>query len=166
MQIWEKIKEIGNRFLARPIVNISTSQMERAMKVMEQLVNVHGWCEQGAATAAAMAMAESGLNPGIEGDKNFKDHAHGMWQWRGKRFEDLEAYAAKMARDWTDFKIQIDYFNEERLSRGPLEKKWHILDDLTEGCYAGYQYERYLGPIQPKREAYAEEFLFEWQGRH
>lgn len=163
--IWEKIKNIGNRFLARPIIKITPKEMEAAMKLMDRL-KVWGWCEQAAASATAMAMSESGFNTGAEGDKGLANHAHGMWQWRGIRFQDLELYATQTARHWTDFDTQVDYFNKERLSRSSFEKSWHTLTDLTEGCYAGYRYEVYAGPIQSKRQAYAEKFLLEWQRRH
>jgi Phage tail lysozyme len=166
MDLWEKLKEIGNRFLAHPVVKISPAEMSAAMLMMSRLKLVHGWCPEAAATATAMAMSESSFNPGVEGDKSLQDHAHGLFQWRGSRFQALETYAAKTARHWSDVNTQIDFFNEERLKRSKLEKEWHTLIDLQEGCFAGYRYEVYSGPIQPKREAYAEEFLFEWQGRH
>lgn len=176
MKIWEKIKEIGNRFLARSVVKISPKQMVAAMHFMARLKVHYGWCPEAAATAAAVAMIESGLNPGLEGDSTLLDTLsqigsatsitpHGLFSWHGARFQGLQDFAAKVARHWTDFHTQIDYFNMERLSRSPLEKQWHGLTDLSDGCYAGYKFQMYVGPVQSKLEAYAEEFLFEWQGR-
>jgi len=165
MSIWESIKSVTNRFLAKPIVKITSKEMEAAMKMMDRLKTL-GWCEQAAATATAMAMSESSFNTGVEGDRSLANKAYGLFQWRGIRFLDLQGYAMKTGRSWTDFNAQIDYFNMERAARSHFEMKWHTLTDLTEGCYAGYRYEVYAGPIQPKREAYAEEFLLEWQRRH
>lgn len=52
-------------------------------------------------------MAESNLNPAVKpGDKGT---AHGIAQWRHKRFINLKRHAASQGKDWQDFETQLGF---------------------------------------------------------
>jgi len=153
-------------------------EMIAAQQVMDRLIWDHKWYVAGAASATAMCDAESSFRWTVEGDKNLKNTAHGGWQWRLERYDGtlhptnkvfvgLLQYAKEFGphhteNDWTNWTVQVDYFNFDRARRSEAEKNWHLCTDIMEGVLAGQKFESYSGPLQPKRTALAEAFYAEF----
>src|SRR3990167_1571068 len=61
-------------------------------------------------------MQESGANlsPSIKGDKGT---SHGIAQWRGSRFAELQSFAKKAGSKWNDFGTQLEFVDWELKNR-------------------------------------------------
>lgn len=139
---------------------VSKDMGERGRRLMDRLVNVHGWTPTAAAIAAGNAEQESGIrSDGKSGDGGT---SHGMFQWRLDRFEALQRFAAARGKDWRDFDTQVDFFNEERKGRSGLEKRWHGMNDFSEAGAVGKIYERYSDGSTGTRVSNAQRWLNRW----
>jgi len=152
--------------------------MNLAMKLIDRLIWIHDWYICGAASGAAMADAESSFRTDVQGDLTLTNHAYGLFQWRLDRYDGtlhpldrkyigLLQYASlygpnKLESDWTDWTVQVDYFNFDRARRSAAEQNWHVCTNITQGVLAGQKFESYSGPLQPKRTALAQAFHDNW----
>lgn len=73
-----------------------------------------GWTKEQAAGLVGNAWAESNFDTHAESVKD-KDgnSAHGLFQWRGKRWADMQAYAKAHGLDAYDVDAQIQFANQE-----------------------------------------------------
>lgn len=88
--------------------NIEKKQKESV--VYNQLLG-YGWTPAQASGIAGNLVHESGLNTTIIGDKNLKDKAYGIAQFRGPRFENLKKMYPN--NEWTKLENQVAYVNWE-----------------------------------------------------
>ena len=100
---------------------------------------------------------ESGLNPHAQGDTNLVDHAHGLGQWRGRRWNALRNLARAQNVDPADWKLQLDYLLGE-LTTTEKYAGLHLRQayDLPGAVDALVDYERPGGwRVGHPREAYS-----------
>ncbi|WP_281354919.1 phage tail tip lysozyme [Chelativorans xinjiangense] len=71
-----------------------------------------GWSpvQASAIVGAGMQESGSGLNPNAVGDNGT---AHGIFQWRGDRLDNLKAFAKRNNADWRDFDTQLRFADFE-----------------------------------------------------
>lgn len=62
-----------------------------------------------AAAIVGAFIVESGLNPTAVGDKSLSSRAHGLAQWRGPRWEHMQAYAKTHHKSEFDLVTQLDF---------------------------------------------------------
>ena len=113
------------------------SSGQRAMAVMNRLVQEHRWTPQAASIAAANADSESNFNPNAAGDGGI---SHGLWQWNHNRFAALQNFAAKNGTDWRDFNTQVDFFAQEANRQVP---GFSGVNNLNNAGQISWDYERY-----------------------
>lgn len=102
---------------------------------------------------------ESLMIPAIEGDKGLKNSAHGIAQWRGSRFEALQAFAVTQGKPWTDLDVQINFQDHElRTTEKAAGERVAASTTLEEAVKAAIGYHRprgYTLAHPEKGEAYA-----------
>ncbi|WP_433490036.1 phage tail tip lysozyme [Nocardia grenadensis] len=95
---------------------IPSEDKPTAMEMMKYLIDTHNFTPAQAAGIVANAKYESGFRVGAEGDTNLKDHAYGIFQWRGGRYEGLKEFASRPGEDIGSWKTHINYMVHELTS--------------------------------------------------
>ncbi len=115
---------------------------DRAMGLMDYLVQQRHWTPAAAAIAAGNAEQESGINPaGPGGDPGTVGYGErgswGMFQWNRKRLHDLKM---KYGDQWRTTKAQFEYFADESEKMMP---GWKKEGDLSHAGRISHSYEGY-----------------------
>lgn len=77
---------------------------------MVQALIQRGYQPHQAAALAGNFLQESGGDPNA---LNVNEGAHGIMQWRGSRWDGLQAFAKSQGKDPTDPQVQLDYVGKE-----------------------------------------------------
>lgn len=105
---------MGYRSLVNAVNAIGGTPAERVRSVLSNM----GYTNPiGLAGMLGTFDHESGFNPKAIGDKNLKDKAHGLAQWRGDRWNAMKDYANKMGVDPNDVAAQAAFAGEELKSK-------------------------------------------------
>lgn len=105
---------MGYRSLVNAVNAIGGTPAERVRSVLSNM----GYTNPiGLAGMLGTFDHESGFNPKALGDKNLKDKAHGLAQWRGDRWNAMKDYANKMGVDPNDVAAQAAFAGEELKSK-------------------------------------------------
>lgn len=133
----------------------STTQLYDRPHWAKNILESAGWKAIWAAAMVGNLMQEAGpglTNTAIRGDNG---HAHGLGQWQdtavaGKRYQNLQAFAEKQGKDWTDFETQILFVNHEMHSTE--DKPWKAMLNATTIEAAVDAAILYFRPSQPRRD--------------
>ena len=89
---------------------ISGTTRERGQRLVSKLVSL-GYTPAAAAGIAGNIQQESSFNPSVRpGDKGT---AHGLAQWRGDRWVNMQKYAASKGKSPYDFDTQVEFIDYE-----------------------------------------------------
>lgn len=138
---------------------VSADMSDRASRLMDRLVSVHGWTPQAAAIAAGNAEQESGVrSDGKMGDPSTPGGSWGMFQWNRERLAGLKKFGGA---NWRDFNVQVDYFAKEAEGRMP---QWKSQGDLSHAGAIGKAFEGYGDDSTGTRVANAQKWLAHYNG--
>lgn len=105
-----------------------------------------GLTKNQAAAIVGAGIIESNLNPTAVGDKHLKDHAHGIFQWRGDRWKRLLAFAAAQSKEVHGFEVQLMFvLHELKTTERKAGEKLFMAKTLDDAVDAMVDYERPAG---------------------
>lgn len=106
----------------------STKQQDAlAAQYHGYLTDKLGYSPEAAAGILGNMKQESSFDPLAGGDKEGgQATAHGLFQWRGDRFTNLQKFAADQGKSWKDAYTQLDFMDHE-LKRGGYGKAYQAL---------------------------------------
>jgi len=137
---------------------------ERGLRLMDRLVEVHGWTPEGSAIAAGQAQVESNLTP--DGPPADNGRSHGLFMWKDDRFEKLKAFAKERDQDYLDVDVQIDFFDDEVTHRSETELGWKNVADLNKAASMGHLFEVYSSSTTGARVDDAKMWLKIYREKH
>jgi hypothetical protein len=137
---------------------------ERGLRLMDRLVEVHGWTPEGSAIAAGQAQVESNLTP--DGPPADNGRSHGLFMWKDDRFENLKTFAKERGQDYRDFDVQIDFFDDEVTHRSGTELGWKNVADLDNAALIGHLFEVYGSATTRARVDDAKTWLKTYREQH
>lgn len=135
-----------------------------AMKMMQYLIEEHGFTPAQAAGIVANARYESHFDVGATGDNGT---AHGLFQWRFDRYAGLQEFASRPGEDIGSWETHIDYMVHELRNGSSYQRAEDIVDGNPNDARAvaeGFDrhYERSSGHTINDRREYAAGVLDEW----
>lgn len=149
---------------------IPTGDIPTTQAMMKYLIEEHHFTPAQAAGIVANAKFESGFNVGAKGDPRDGVYtAHGLFQWRFDRHDNLVAYAKKPGENIGDWRTHIDYMVDElNHSRDSKIKQGRQLiyatkeDPRAVAEYFDRYYEKSSGTTIEQRRSYAAGLLEKW----
>jgi hypothetical protein len=138
---------------------------DRALGLMNYLVNERKWTPVAAAIAAGNAEQESGINPaGPMGDPGTVGYGErgswGMFQWNRKRLHDLKM---KYGDKWRTNTAQYEYFADEAERMLP---GWKKAADFSSAGQISHDYEGYADNSTGTRIGNARKWMRAFQSDH
>lgn len=105
-----------------------------------------GLTKNQAAAIVGAAIIESNLNPTALGDRNLAEKAHGVFQWRGRRWKNLLAFAEAQAKEVHGLELQLSFaLHELKTSEKAAGDKLFAAKTLEDAVDAMVDYERPAG---------------------
>lgn len=105
-----------------------------------------GLTKNQAAAIVGAGIIESNLNPTAIGDRNLKEKAHGVFQWRGNRWKNLLAFAAAQSKEVHGLVLQLSFvLHELKTTERQAGDKLFMAKTLEDAVDAMVDYERPAG---------------------
>jgi hypothetical protein len=107
----------------------------KAQEMMAYTQSQFGYSKSQSASLIAQAQKESSLNTTAEDSTGHK----GLFQWDQSRFAQLQAYATSIGGDWKDWKVQLQFANQEIQKMVPGFKNLHDTASQTAALTTGFE---------------------------